>query len=79
MGINPKDYENTVKDKPIILYGRVLQLGLGFGTLTEIILKEPIDELITIENDQDVIDAFEDKDTRHKIIKDDAKEYYDLL
>ena len=65
------------KSIPMLIFGKVLQGGLGEGTLTDWLLEHNITELVTIELDQGVIDDFDNPYDNHTIIKGDFKEYYE--
>jgi spermidine synthase len=70
---------------PGALFGNVLEGGLGKGSLSEAILKYPIDVLVTVEIDPDVVDSYvrnihtfdHHRDDRHIIVIADFWKYYE--
>ena len=64
---------------PPMLYGTVLQLGLGIGWMSDKILTHGITELTTWENDEEVIAARGETDPRHTIRLGDALDAFDIV
>src|SRR3990167_4861037 len=64
---------------PPMLYGKVLQLGLGIGWMSDKILTHGITELTTWENDEEVIAARDETDPRHTIRLGDALDAFDIV
>ena len=72
------EHEPGLRTMPPMLYGRVLVLGLGKGYGISRLLRSPaIARLVAIDNDPEVIAAFEIRDPRIQVVEADAADYYE--
>lgn len=67
---------NGVLAMPDMLYGKVLQGGLGIGELSRKILEHSsVEKLVTVEIDPEIISAFGNDDPRHEIVEGDFRDF----
>lgn len=75
-GYEEEELVSQLDDKPI---GDCLELGLGLGIASKIILSKNVDSLTTIEINGNVIECYRqlnpEKDSRHRIIEGSSIDY----
>lgn len=71
------NHEPGLTQMPTMLYGRVLVLGLGRGVgIKKLLCFASIHRLVAIDNDPEVIAAYNVPDERVQVVEADAATYY---
>jgi len=71
------EHENGLRMMPGMLYGRMLVIGLGKGEILASFLRFPsLHRIVVVDNDPEVIAAFEIRDPRIQVVEADAADYY---